>query len=186
MRFFFLRTKFPLSCVIITPRPAFRTILNLSFLAFFCLFAKNLPAQAEKNVHVMEKRPAKLNEVSTKETSVKISNKEAVMQVTLQFPKGEPKLGKLFDVMICNSWTQEKRQNIPVAATSEIEVVMPEHAHGMTVKPRKNETRALQKASEPNCTIWTGLRFDMAGWWRITAITETHNKTFFDFDLAAK
>ena len=103
--------------------PALRKIFTMNYAATFCLFIQNFPAQAEKNVPVMEKIPAKLNEVRTKETSVKISNKESLMQVTLQFPKGEPKPGKLFDAMVCYSWSKQKQQNMAAISTSEIEVI---------------------------------------------------------------
>ena len=107
----------------------------------------------------------------------------------LSFPKGEPRVQKPFDVIVCLKAAQKSAQKSEiepsfvssVAGKIDMKVVMPEHAHGMLVAPQRQKPRGT-------CLVYKGLRLHMAGWWRFEFRSNMNNanaKVTFDADVPA-
>jgi hypothetical protein len=138
-----------------------------------CAWADRLPK-------ALETRPPRID--TTREKNME-GTKGLI--AALSFPKGEPRLQKPFDVIVCLKATQKSEME-PSFVSSLVEkidmkVVMPEHAHGMLVAPERQNPRGT-------CLVYKGLRFHMAGWWRFefrSAVNNAEVKVTFDADVPA-
>jgi len=150
----------------------------------------SFPARADRLPKPRETRPSVLNGSRSK-----VLASDSGLVASLTFPRGEPKRERTFDVIVCLKFEGAKgtlgtkesaAAEKGVLAGLTLAAVMPEHAHGMMVTP----LRVPAKSGQESCQAWRGLRFHMAGWWRLelrpTRVTgEVPAKaTAFDFDVA--
>ena len=133
-------------------------------------------AMADRLPKSRETRPGVLDTTRTKALA-----SDARITASLTFPRGEPKREKTFDVIVClKSEGVAKADLLSALAGMTLGAVMPEHAHGMMVSPVRV---AVRPGQEP-CQTWRGLRFHMAGWWRLELRPAALPRTHFDFDTA--
>ena len=149
--------------------PSRRLLLTV----YFTLLASSFQALADRIPRAKETRPARIDLARTKPLA-------SGGTAEIAFPKGEPRLGKVFDVLLC-----VKGSRVSAGAIA-LKAVMPEHAHGMVVVPEK-QTSAVEAADSASCAVWKGARFHMPGWWRVSFIAGAGDQppaVSFDFDIA--
>jgi hypothetical protein len=141
-----------------------------SLVSFSSLSA--VEAKADRIAKRREQRPAGLD-LSRRRPLVGWPGLEA----SVFFPRGEPRQEKIFDIILCfEARTPEGFATAQEALrTHSLQAIMPEHAHGMMVAPTRvpaqgagvSESNASSATRPQACATWRGLRFHMAGWWRL-------------------
>lgn len=129
-------------------------------------------ARGDKLPRMKETRPATLDLARARPFG-------AGREMTLTFPKGEPRTGRDFDVIACVKAASGGQGGPGSAKGVTLTAVMPEHAHGMLVVPVREESRR-----DAGCALWKGLRFHMPGWWRVRLQDQASGaRAEFHFDL---